>query len=306
MNRNRHGRVVRRRFSERTDGGVRQPVGCIQDMPLISRFYGENMKMDQETLIKIAEKLHREAFDANAYYQILQQYYKNRHDYADEMKISAAFYHTIHDALIKACFMEIAKLYDSSSGVISIGTLLTECMENEHFFPEYREMMTVEFDGTTFSYPIPYTHQLSPQEEVFFKERVESDRKLFSALNIPNAEKAPVQVDLTFPAFLTLYQKRFNALSKKRGKLRLQRNKWYAHNDEKCLLSNEDPRNLSAIYYPDIKEMIDFAFECTGLILGALTDTTYATKYDNIGDWTNTLMMVRIGLKYSNSDLQKE
>ena len=100
--------------------------------------------MDKETLIKIAEELHHGAFDANAYYLILQQYRKNQREYAEEMKMSPAFYQTIHGALMKACFMEIAKLYDSSNGVVSIGTLLAKCAENQDLFPEYRETMTVE------------------------------------------------------------------------------------------------------------------------------------------------------------------
>lgn len=68
--------------------------------------------MDKDTLIKIAEELHQGAFDAKAYYLILQQYRKNQREYAEEMKLSPAFYQTIHGALMKACFMEIAKLYD--------------------------------------------------------------------------------------------------------------------------------------------------------------------------------------------------
>ena len=66
--------------------------------------------MDKETLIKIAEELHHGAFDANAYYLILQQYRKNQREYAEEMKMSPAFYQTIHGALMKACFMEIAQM----------------------------------------------------------------------------------------------------------------------------------------------------------------------------------------------------
>ena len=50
------------------------------------------MKMDKETLIKIAEELHHGAFDANADYLILQQYRKNQREYAEEMKMSPAFY----------------------------------------------------------------------------------------------------------------------------------------------------------------------------------------------------------------------
>lgn len=59
--------------------------------------------MDKETLIKIAEELHHGAFDANADYLILQQYRKNQREYAEEMKMSPAFYQTIHGALMKAC-----------------------------------------------------------------------------------------------------------------------------------------------------------------------------------------------------------
>lgn len=175
--------------------------------------------MDKETLIKIAEELHHGAFDANADYLILQQYRKNQREYAEEMKMSPAFYQTIHGALMKACFMEIAKLYDSSNGVVSIGTLLAKCAENQDLFPTYRETMTVEHDGTAFSYQIPYQHQLKPEEERFFKDQVESDRKLFAVFDIPDAANAPVRVDLTFPEFLALYQKRFNALSKKRERI---------------------------------------------------------------------------------------
>ena len=65
--------------------------------------------MDKETLIKIAEELHQGAFDAKAYYLILQQYRKNQREYAEEMRISQAFYQTIHEALMKACFMEMSR-----------------------------------------------------------------------------------------------------------------------------------------------------------------------------------------------------
>ena len=58
--------------------------------------------MDKETLIRIAEELHQGAFDAKAYYLIMQQYRKNQHNYAEEMKVSPAFYHTVYDALCRS------------------------------------------------------------------------------------------------------------------------------------------------------------------------------------------------------------
>lgn len=63
--------------------------------------------MDKDTLIKIAEELHQGAFDAKAYYLILQQYRKNQHEYAEEMKLSPAFYQTIHGALMKAALWRL-------------------------------------------------------------------------------------------------------------------------------------------------------------------------------------------------------
>ena len=262
-------------------------------------------KMDKETLIRIAEELHQGAFDAKAYYLIMQQYRKNQRNYAEEMKVSPAFYHTVYDALMKACFMEIAKLYDTSNGVVSIGTLLVKCEGYQDLFPKYRETLMVDHDGTTFFYPIPYQHQLKPQEECFFKDRVEADRKLFAAFDIPDADNVPVRVDLTFPEFLDLYQKRFNGLSKKRDNIRMQRNKLYAHNDEKRIVNSENLPNRYPISYPDVQEMIDFALDCTGLILGILTDVNHATQYSNIDDWEGTLMLARLGLKYQEYDFQQ-
>ena len=261
--------------------------------------------MNKETLIRIAEELHQEAFDAKAYYLIMQQYRKNHRNYAEEMKVSPAFYHIVYDALMKACFMEIAKLYDSANGVATIGTLLAKCEENQDLFPKHRETLTVEHEGATFSYSIPYQHQLEPQEECFFKDRVDADRKLFAAFNIPDADNVPVRVNLTFLEFLDLYQKRFNGLSKKRDNIRMQRNKLYAHNDEHRIVNSENIPDRYPISYPDVQEMIDFALDCTGLILGILTDVNRATQYSNIDDWEETLMLTRLGLKYQEYDFQQ-
>lgn len=56
------------------------------------------------------------------------------------------------------------------------------------------------------------------------------------------------------------------------------------------------------ISYPDIKELIDFALDCTGLILETLTDEYSATEYANIDDWDNTLALAQLGLKYQEYD----
>ena len=60
--------------------------------------------------------------------------------------------------------------------------------------------------------------------------------------------------------------------------IRMQRNKLYAHNNEQRILSNENLTDRHPILYPDVQEMIDFALDCTGLILGVLTDVSHATQ----------------------------
>ena len=93
--------------------------------------------------------------------------------------------------------------------------------------------------------------------------------------------------------------------SKKRDNIRMQRNKLYAHNDEKRIVNSENLPNRYPISYPDVQEMIDFALDCTGLILGILTDVNHATQYSNIDDWEGTLMLARLGLKYQEYDFQQ-
>ena len=94
-------------------------------------------------------------------------------------------------------------------------------------------------------------------------------------------------------------------MSKKQENIRKQRNTIYAHNDEERIKDIDSITKKYPISYPDIKELIDFALDCTGLIIGSLTDVCKATHYSNIDDWEGTLMLVRMGLKYQEYDQQQ-
>lgn len=262
--------------------------------------------MDKETLIQYARELHQEAFDANQYFLLMQQYGQYRKEYLAEMKLSPAFYGVVYGALQKACFMEIAKLYDKSSGVITIGSLLKSCQENTFLFPKYRDTITIQDGGKTYSFPVPYQHHLKPEEEKFFKEQVESQRAIFKAFDIPDPESTAVTIELTFPEFLELYQKRFCSLSKKQERIREQRNKIYAHNDGEVIKDINSVFKKNPITYQDFRELIDFALDCTGLIFGILTGENTARQYANIDDWENTLWFAQLGLKYQEYDLKQK
>lgn len=157
--------------------------------------------MDKEKLIKLAEDLYQSAFDANAYYAIMMQYREMSKKYNNEMNLSPAFYQVVYGALQKACFMEIAKLYDKTKDVVSVGLLLKYCRDNLDLFPEYRDIVTIKEDGREYSFQVPYQHRLKPTEECFYENEVKSQREILKLFDTPDFEKVPIQVNLTFQNF---------------------------------------------------------------------------------------------------------
>lgn len=262
--------------------------------------------MEKETIIKIAEELYQEAFDANAYFIIMKQYSVLYRKYKEEFQLSPAFYSMTYQAMQKACFMELAKIFDTSKDAISLGYLLQQSQENIELFPEFRGISTIISEGIQYSFPIYYQHHLKRKEECFFEDEVEFQRKVYKLFDLKSTDTTPVHVNLTFPQFLELYQKRFRSLSKKQDNIRKQRNKIYAHNDLERILDENSFLEKNPIYYQDIEEMIEFSCECIGLILGALTGKQRTTKYLNIDDLENTLNVVRLGLKYQEYDFQQQ
>lgn len=262
--------------------------------------------LDKEQLIKLAEGLYQEAFDANAYFLIMRQYGKMEKEYRPEMSLSPAFYSVVYEALQRACFIELAKLYDRTKGAYSIGTMLNFCKDNLAFFSEYRDTVEIEDDGKKYVFPVPYQHNLKPAEERFFKEEVRTQRDFYKIFDTSSADTAPVTVELTFSQFLELYQKRYSSLSKKRENMSEQRNKIYAHNDRKGIFNQEEILEKNPLFYTDMQELIEFALDAAGLIVGTLTGICKARSYANIDDWEGTLMLARLGLKYQGYDQEQK
>ena len=221
------------------------------------------------------------------------------------MDLSPAFYNIVYNALQVACFMELAKLYDKTGGVFTIGSLLKDCQANISLFPEYRAIKEIEVDGEKYTFQIPYQHELKPDEERFFEEQVQSQRGILKLFDAEHTRETPVVVDLKFFEYLSLYQIKFNSLSKKQKNIRIQRNKLYAHNDS-SRLSGEDISTRAPIHYSDIQELIDFALSVTQLIIACLTDVYKARQYTNINDWEGTLMLAQLGLKYQDYDIKQQ
>lgn len=261
--------------------------------------------MEKEQIVKLAEELHREAFDANSYYLIMKQYTQSRVMYKEAMSLSPAFYSIVYDALQKACFMEIAKLYDKSKDTVTIGSLLKICVDNKDYFSEYRETIEVEDNGVHYQFQAKCQHWLKPEEERFFADEVRNQRQILKIFGVEDADGNLVQVDLTFSEFIELLQKRFRSLSKKQDAITVQRNKIYAHNDGDRMLDEDSVLKKYPLFYSDLQELIDFALEVTGFVLGVLTGEGKASQYSNIDDWEGTLMLSEKGLKYQKIEMEQ-
>ena len=70
-------------------------------------------------------------------------------------------------------------------------------------------------------------------------------------------------------------------------------------------IGEENVWDKNPVTYPDIQELIDFALDCTRLILGALTGVSRAVSYGNIDDMEGTLMLAKLGLKYQDYEMEQ-
>lgn len=95
----------------------------------------------------------------------MQQYKECHSRYINELNISPAFYSVVYEALQKACFMEVAKLYDKTRDAFSIGDFLETCKNNEKIFLECKEFIEYTCDGQDYKDEVPY-------EGMFQKERL--------------------------------------------------------------------------------------------------------------------------------------
>lgn len=263
--------------------------------PTVSKRYSK------EDILTIAEELHQEGMAAKASYSLIMLYGEVSKKYQHEMNISPAFFNIVYSSLQSSCFMDVAKLFDTSSKAIGIRKLIDICNENISLFPKIRKT-GYHPDGT--KYEIPYYHVLKPEEEQYYPEYVEKERSIQSLFS-PEQE-LPIRKDFTFEEFLTLYKIKFSIYDKKRKNLREQRNKIYAHNDSTVILDYASLIKSHPIYYDDLKEMIDYALDVTSLVIGALTQVVRATEYDNIDDLENILYFAKIGWEQQEKKWEDE
>lgn len=143
----------------------------------------------------------------------------------------------------------------------------------------------------------------APKKEISMEEALwKSADKLRGS--VEPAEYKHVVLSLFFLKFASdKFEAQRKAISEKYGEKFVDNVAFYTKDN--VFFLPEISRWSFIILYPDIQEMIDFALDCTGLILGVLTDVNRATQYSNIDDWEGTLMLARLGLKYQEYDFQQ-
>lgn len=255
--------------------------------------------MEKEKLISLVEYFYQEAFNANSYYLILQQYLENRKKHHTEMQASPAFYAITYNALIEALFMNLAKIYDQQKGAIDIRQLLEICKKNIGFFPEYE--INIPIDGEEHTETLLDQHIVKQNEKWYFKDEVETQNRISEALGFPGT---PVVVNLTIEQYFDFFNKKICSLNPKIENLRVQRNKIYAHNDSNSIFDIDAVIKKNPLNMADIRVLIECAIDISIFLLGRLTHIKNPEKYGNIDDLENTLQLVQIGKKYQDIEIQ--
>ena len=256
--------------------------------------------MDKEEFVCKVKEILEDVFDATSFYSVIMQLRDAQEHKNDVVNLSPGFYTITFMALQRACFMTIAKLYENSDDVFSLGTILKIYQENREWFPEYASISEFNDGENMHRTAYPYKHTVKPAEECYFKDEVAKykDSQYFS-------ETRPLTVYLTFSEYLDLYQKRFSALSKKKEHIRIQRNKHYAHNDTQALLNLEQIFRKNPVSLQDMSDMIDFAQDLVFLVLELLTKVCHVYEILGNDDLSNTLEMAELGMKYQEYDIEQ-
>lgn len=255
--------------------------------------------VEKEEIINIAEGLWQQALNSNSYYLIIKQYNNYFKDYKDEISISSAFYSVAYQAMQNALFIELSKLYDKTTGVINLRYLLKLCEEYK-CLPEYREFL--DKNGAIVN--APYIHKIKTGEEWYFKEYIEQENKFQELFGSSYTDK--INKEMRASEYIDFLVKQYNSINTVTEKLTKQRNKIYAHNDGILKFNVKECLGTNPLHFSDLQILIDYAFDVTRFIIGALTGVERTTEYRNIDDWKGTLDYVKLGIKYRDTEIKAQ
>lgn len=263
----------------------------------MSTKYLPEFKSKQEEIIQYAEEIYKATFEANSYFSILKQFDKNIESYHEEIEISSAFYSIVYLSLQNSCMISLSKIYENDKKTVSLPKLLDLCSEAISEFKKITPSNSNSNDDiktTKFNYPV------DTFEKRFFEEELKDEKSSGKLFTFSNDEKTYYTIELEIEKIIDFFKKYNKSNSKILKKLRIQRNKIYAHNDKQGIFRFHDIIEKNPIYYNDIEKLIECAFKITRFIIRILTGSIKPKEYTNIDDWNGTLKYVQLGLKYIN------
>lgn len=253
----------------------------------------QKSSINKEQIVWLASNLFEEAVSANSYFRVLQQFKKNAKEHNEELKLSPAFYNTIYQALKEVLFLTLSRIYDNDSKSLGIDKLLNWTRKPVLSDLHHEVKKTFEENKNVF------IHNLTPAEEVFFPEEskeIQELRNLFKLHNIP------VTMKMTGSAINKLYRRRLTTLRASSAEaLRNRRNQMIAHNDAETNFKWDELCESFPLSECEIKDLIDFAIDCSQFYVGIYTGVHKHPEFLNINDWDTTLWYVQIGRKYLES-----
>lgn len=244
------------------------------------------MNLEQKKkIMKMIEFLWRSTFDANGYFQIIKQFEDNRIKYSDEMGISSAFYLHTYNALVIATFSEVSRLYDKG-GNTNLKILINYC--EKHIL-----LIQKIWDENNINEEKKFYHTFKEDEKEFFNK--ELDANLF-----------PTEcIKLSLETKFKLFRWKYNKLNQVVENLKSQRDKIYSHNDAKTIESMDLYIEKYPISIENMELLIVFSLEYLQFLIAIITNRNRPSQAINIDDWESTLMLVRLGDKYSEYDIKK-
>lgn len=254
------------------------------------------MCKELEDIVNIANGIYQEAFYANCCFDLIKQYRKNVKTYKKEMGISSTFYNITYCALQDACIMALARIYDKHSSSCNIDYLWNRCNKNKHLFPEKNVGKISDEIGNKKAFDIPFLHKYS-KEEI---DLIRKSNKIFSN-NIKNKIKNDtiscdelngIYIETTKDDYFILYSLIRKNIQEEEKYLKEQRDKIYAHNDKQVNFNAETILSQYPLDDEKIGNLIKVALDISIFVISTLSKIKKSEKYENIGDWENTLKLI--------------
>lgn len=236
----------------------------------IDNYTNDELKKFSSEFMKGVKKL-------TSTYFIFNQYRESYSKYIEEIRVSPAFYSIVNDSLFDSMIITASKLFDSTYEAISIKKLLDHLNK------------------------IPNNTTIDFNKNVMINIKTDYAKKYFLNTN-QNLRIGGDSTMITIGDYFKYLKNYFeDELSDPVKKLRKQRNKLFVHSDPKTIITGT--RKVAeefAISVKDFERLIQFSSEFCVFLEAAFTDINRATMPSNIDDWTNTLNLVKVGLKTVN------